>query len=572
MERLDDVTPVADASTYVVSVPLCSWMGNEEEETKRAAVIDEEEQNSISKFYYAKCYNESIIRRTTVAYGMAELLKRSSNGALDTENDIRIDNFVVSVSKQRGSSQRPWVDIKGVGMISSGLSLAIEEPSYLCGLLEGEEDCDGQMGRYLEVELKTSAPQAQDISSSQQAAALNHVEHQAGMNGESNRCHSFARLLYELFTHEPFPDDAHALAVDADAAPTPTIKEPDQKRARKSHDVSSRKKLMLTRAKGDFDRAEIPFQIPCIIRMQKLGIPASICLMTQNLLECALRGDGKKGDKLHNAYESLAVVGEDLHLLLLDPDRFLFDNQNQSIENGLQLLYRSDKLYGRDKEETLITDAFCRVSRGSGKSMLVDSLRDRVKCVGGYVIKHKFDAMSREKPLSGVISAFNQVCLMTKGKARPVIAKKLRDEFGVDFSLLLRLLPNVSVLLPELVSPALNVEVGEAMNARSVCFTLLRFVRVVSSPRHPIMLFLDDMQWADSTALDVIHTILSDTMGSCMFFVGTYRDNEVQIDHDIFDLMERLEISNVQTTKVSLAGLDQDDLNTMISDALCLYP
>ena len=491
MERLDDVKPVADDSTYVASVPLCSWMGNEEEEAKRAAVIDVEEQNSTPN-YYEKCYKESIIRRTTIAYGIAELLKRSSNGALDTENDIRFDNFVVSVSKQRGSSQRPLDDIKGVGMISSGLTLTIEEPSYLCGLFEGEEDCDGQMGRCLEVELTTSQPQAQDISSSHAAAATIY-----GGEHESNRCHSFARLLYELFTHEPFPDDNdddNALAVDVNAAPT--IKEPDQKRARNSHDVSSRKKLMLTRAKGDFDRAEIPFQIPCIIRMQKLGIPASICLMTQNLLECALRGNGN-GDQLHNAYESLAVVGEDLHLLLLDPDRFLFDNQ--SIENGMQLLYRSGKLYGRDKEETLITDAFCRVSRGkseaffiggfsgSGKSMLVDSLRDRVKCVGGYVTKHKFDAMSREKPLSGVISAFNQVCLMIKGRDRPVIAKKLRDEFGVDFSLLLRLLPNVSVLFPELISPAMRVEVGEAMNARSVCFTLLRFVRVVSSPRHPIM-------------------------------------------------------------------------------------
>ena len=80
------------------------------------------------------------------------------------------------------------------------------------------------------------------------------------------------------------------------------------------------------------------------------------------------------------------------------------------------------------------------------------------------------------------------------------------------------------------------------------------------------------MQWADSTALDVIHTILSDTMGSCMFFVGTYRNNEVQIDHDIFDLMERLEISNIRTTKLSLTGLGERDLNTMISDALCLYP
>ena len=83
---------------------------------------------------------------------------------------------------------------------------------------------------------------------------------------------------------------------------------------------------------------------------------------------------------------------------------------------------------------------------------------------------------------------------------------------------------------------------------------------------------MDDIQWADSTALDVIHTILSDTMGSCMFFVGTYRDNEVQVEHAVFDLMEKLDISNVRTTKVSLTGLGREDLNTMISDALCLYP
>eukprot|EP00984_Skeletonema_dohrnii_P013005 scaffold5350_cov98-Skeletonema_dohrnii-CCMP3373.AAC.3 len=284
----------------VTSIPLSSWMKSEE--AKSAKVDYLEEDNTLLKDNSApnsneKCYNESIIRRTTIAYGIAELINRSSDGTLDEENDIRINNFVVFISK---NPPRACDEIKGVGKRSSGLSLTIEEPSYLHGLLEGEEDCDGQMGRCLEVELRSTAPQAQDNSSSQLASAALYRSEQG-----SSRCHSFARLLYELFTHEPFPDDA--LAVDADAAPT--IKEPDQKRARKSHDVSSRKKLMLTRAKGDFDRAEIPFQLSCIVRMQKLGIPASICLITQNLLECALRGNGD-GDQLHNhnAYESLADV------------------------------------------------------------------------------------------------------------------------------------------------------------------------------------------------------------------------------------------------------------------------
>ena len=488
MNQSENMKAVAAAAgKAVVPIPLCSWMMKNQGAKKRLTNLGEcKKVNFVEN--NNRCHKESIIRRTTIAYGIAELLKRSSNGAFNEENIIRIDNFVVFLSKKVRPS-RAWDDIKGVGMISSGLSLRMEEPSYLRGLLDGEEDCDGHMGRCLEVELKRAGEAV--------AAAVNNFQPSAGINAataeESNRCHLFARLLYELFTHEPFTNDA--LAVDAASS----TKQPAQKRARKSQDVSSRKKLMLTRAKGDFDRAEIPFQMPCIVHMQKQGIPASICLMVQNLLECALRGDGN-GGQFHDAYESLGVVCEDLHLLLLDPDRFLFDNQNQNTDN-MKLLYRAGKLYGRDKEETLITDAFCRVSRGkseaffiggfsgSGKSMLVNSLRNTVKAVGGYTIKHKFDAMSREEPLSGVISAFNQVCRMIKDTSRPAIAKKLREVFGVDFGLLLRLLPSVRALFPfsEFVSPAMREESGEAMNARSVCFTLLRFVRVVSSPRHPIM-------------------------------------------------------------------------------------
>eukprot|EP00984_Skeletonema_dohrnii_P009487 scaffold3626_cov69-Skeletonema_dohrnii-CCMP3373.AAC.1 len=249
----------------------------------------------------------------------------------------------------------------------------------------------------------------------------------------------------------------------------------------------------------------------------------------------------------------------------------------------MKLRYRKEKLYGRDKEETLITDAFCRVSRGKseaffiggfsgcGKSMLVNNLRARVNAVGGYVIKHKFDSLSQERSLSGVISAVNQLCLMLKDRNTPqkiaLLSNKLRDEFGADIGLLARIVKSVKVLSPEFVSPAAAEEAGggDTMNARSVGFTLSRFMRLVSSPKHPVM-------WADDTALDVIHTFLSDTMGSCMFFVGTYRDNEVHADHAVFDLMKKLESSHVPTNKVSLTGLGREDLNTMISDALCLYP
>jgi hypothetical protein len=503
-----------------IHIPLNSWMEMEMESAAKknnmTSSSTNPQQKDINSDKYIG-YKESFIRRTTVAYGIAELLKRS-HGILD--EDVRIDNFVVSVTKKVRSS-RSGDDIKGVGMITAGLSVTIEEPSYLSCLLEGEEESDDQIiGRYLEVEL-TSVSREKLSSKSAASTIYQQVE--------SNLCHLFARLLYELFTNEPFPDDA--LAAD-DVAST---NEPAQKKA-KSNYISSRKKLMLSRAKEDFDRAELPFQMPSVVHMQKLGIPASICLMTQNLLECALKkGDNGQSD---DAYESFGDVCADLHLLLLDPDRFLFDDENQNTGN-VKLLYRRGKLYGRDKEETLITDAFCRVSRGkseaffiggfsgSGKSMLVNSLTDRVDVVGGYVIKHKFDPMSREKPLSGVISAFNQICQMIKDRrtrqSLDKIGKKLRDEFGVDFSLLMRLLPNVSVLCFEFVSPTVQEIQGDnsqpiheresnTLNVRSVCYTLLRFMRVVSSPHHPIM-----VSWTELTI--IFASLLSDYKGNLTVFL-----------------------------------------------------
>ena len=502
----DPSPPMAAAADNSCIVPLRSWMEIEAENTPE--IPTDNDNNNIPR----ACSKELIIRKATIAYGIVELLKQLDNdgGSADDDKIIRIDNFMVCTSEE---NTRSWDDIRGVSMLSPPMSLKIEEPSYLSGLF-GDEDKteDGKIdqkivGRCLEVEHTSSSPPPHQKSTQPVATtgagndALTGIGVLAAVAESSNRCHLLARLLYELFTDEPFSEDALSYREG----------EPAHKKAKSLHLALSRKKLMLLRAKGDFGGANNqPFNIPCIVRMQKMGIPASLCLMTQNLLECVLSGQGGRSD---DAYATLEVVGEDLHLLLLDPNRFLFDNEAPTGDK-MQLLYRKNKLYGRDKEETLITDAFCRVSRGkseaffiggfsgSGKSMLVNSLRNSVNVVGGYVIRHKFDAMAEEKPLSGVISAFNQICQMIKDRHSPEdlmqLEMKLSFEFGVDIARVERLLPNIGLLCPGFAIPGAQRrgddslpmnqgQTSDTMNARSVCYTLLRFVRVVSSPLHPIM-------------------------------------------------------------------------------------
>jgi predicted ATPase len=277
--------------------------------------------------------------------------------------------------------------------------------------------------------------------------------------------------------------------------------------------------------------------------------------------------------------------------LLLDPRRFLFNHEPAYDNDGRMMLsFRKHQLYGREDQVTLITEAFCRVSSGkseslfiggfsgSGKSRLVNGLMPRIDAVGGYVLTHKFDQMSQEKSILDVVTMFNELCLLIKEKSSQrnllVLVDELVQVFGSDWSTLARLLPNINAIVPQLErSAVVGGEVDNQMNVRSICFTLQRFLRVVSSAANPVMLFLDDLQWCAKPVFTVVESLICDAMEPpCLFFVGSYRSNEVADDHEIHCLAQRLKSFGVPTTMLSLEGLDPSALNTMVSDALCIFP
>ena len=264
--------------------------------------------------------------------------------------------------------------------------------------------------------------------------------------------------------------------------------------------------------------------------------------------------------------------------------------------NMVQLHIKEGKLYGREKEISLITDTFCRVSEGnneaffiegysgSGKSMLVHSLTPRIDIAGGYVLEQKVDQMSMERPLLDVISAFNKLCLLIKGKSAEwqlrEVSSKLKHEFESDFAVLARLLPNIMVIFSDKgddddggINPRLYHGREDLMlSLQNVCFILQRFMRIVSSKVNPVLLFLDDIHWAGSTSLELIQSLLCDAKGGCFMFVGSYRDNEVTADHPIFNLMNNICSYGVGSTTIHLRGLSKQDLNQMIAEMLCTLP
>jgi hypothetical protein len=524
------------------------------------------------------------LRKTAVAYGIAELLRQtrahrySASSQVSLDGQCNIDNFVVRTKVFGRGSHPTWRDIDGVEMLSPRLLANIVEPSFLW---DGDDGDREEMGSFLEIEFP-SLPVSDGA-----AVFVNQSE-------EDTRCRLFGVLLYELFF------ECSPLSAGNTCGIRAHTDEGGLKSALENDDVppesaSKKTKLVDLRADGApgirSSTAHASREISCsalkngeCVTLLEVGIPSSLCLVIQNLLDCG------EDDRPDNAYDSLEEVIIDLHLLLLDPIRFLFNHEPAYDNNGrIKLLFREHQLYGRENEELLITEAFCRVSSGkseslfiggfsgSGKSRLVNGLTARVDVSGGYVLTHKFDQLSQEKTMLEVVAMFNDLCLLIRNKTSQqdllVMVNDLVCVFGSDLPVLARLLPNIKSLAPQLDSSDDVQESHNQMNLRSICFTLQRFIRVVSSKVHPVVLFLDDLQWCDKSALTVVESLLCDATGSaCLFFVGTYRSNEVAGDHEILCLAQRLKSFGVPTTMLSLEGLNPKDLNTMVSDALCVFP
>jgi len=585
----------ASASGTATIIPLRKWISGEAVTGHPLPV----QQNK-----------QSIIRKTTVAYAIAELL----NYCIENEHGpnphdlkaapVAVDNFVVRVGySSRGAT------IEGVEMLSPAVSLRIDSPFFLSDdFFRGSSDYTDptrqqqqELGQFLEVEIQNNWP----ISN----VAVPYL----GLSEESAVCHLFGALLYELYSEMPLfscfragqmqvisttsamnsmnnlmdeSDSFDPLSESFHSFSSLSPREPSRKKTvldtlslndQYDNETANGNSSQLTALKVSRDNASRS------TALKDLGLPGSISLLIKDLMDCGW------GEFLPNdALSSLKAASKDLHLLLLEPDRFLFDRFLD--QGGCTLNFKQDKLYGREAERSLITDVFCRVSftgqseaffiegfSGSGKSKLVSSVVEYADVEGAYVIQKKFDQISQERPISVVIAAFNELCLRVREKNSPQelndIIVELMAVFGAHLKTLARLLPSVTLLIPGLDDMPSDIDQDTDINLSSVYFILQLFTRVVSSKFHPIMLFLDDIHWSDSASLDVLHSILTDIKGaSCIYIISSYRNNEVSKDHAIFSLINDLKARNVPLTTLHLDGMEIDDVNQLVSDALGLFP
>ncbi len=239
-----------------------------------------------------------------------------------------------------------------------------------------------------------------------------------------------------------------------------------------------------------------------------------------------------------------------------------------------------EKLYGRAEPRQTLLEAVRAAQRGAralaliagapgvGKSALVrEAHREMVSL--GHFVSGKFDQYNRGVPYSALTSACSElvrVYLASTAKELEAWRTRLRLALGDNARLIADLVPQLAVALGDLpeVLPLPPTE-SQARFER----TFRRFMEASACREAPLVLFLDDLQWADSASLAVLELVLSSETQGHLLVIGSYRDSEVDGAHPLARMVERLERA-VRVQRIELESLSLADLREMLADALRL--
>jgi predicted ATPase/signal transduction histidine kinase len=238
------------------------------------------------------------------------------------------------------------------------------------------------------------------------------------------------------------------------------------------------------------------------------------------------------------------------------------------------------KLYGRSAEIATLLASFDRAAAGSqelmlvtgyagvGKSALVAEVHKPIIEKRGYFISGKFDQYQQNTPYAAFTQAFDQFAdlLLTE---RETVLHRWRDTLmaavGSNGAVLTEVMPSLeNVIGPQ---PAV-AKLGGQENRNRFNLTFQNFVQAISTAKHPLVVFIDDWQWADSASLELLKALLTNKASAHLLLIGAYRDNEVDQTHPLMATLGDLVAAGAAVQTIKLGNLQPADVRQLVQESL----
>ncbi len=284
-----------------------------------------------------------------------------------------------------------------------------------------------------------------------------------------------------------------------------------------------------------------------------------------------------------NRYQSAAGIYYDLSLILENLES-AHSGCSPAVLRQKDLsptLSIPEKLYGREKELSLLNEILEQAIHqgkmqlllvsgysGIGKTALINEIHRELVLAGTHFISGKVDQFRRGIPYDSLIQAFRQLVqqILTESSEQINSWKhRLLKAIGANGKALIDVIPELTSLLGQ--QPPLD-EVNPTEAENRFRRVLLQFAQALATPEHPLVLFLDDLQWADLGSLSLIEALVLDSDSQCLLLIGAYRDNEVEAAHPLIKMLGRLHDWGKVVQELKLGSLSLEHIAELAADTL----
>ncbi|WP_322923165.1 diguanylate cyclase [Paenibacillus campi] len=295
-------------------------------------------------------------------------------------------------------------------------------------------------------------------------------------------------------------------------------------------------------------------------------IPQSLSNIVMKLLE----------KSPEDRYRSAYGIRADLRKCLASPVNYHF---KVGQDDRMTFFRIPQKLYGRDQEMALLENALDRSIQervqlvlvageaGVGKTAFVNELQTSVSTRKGYLVQGKFEQYNKNIPYSAFIEALRSLLsqwMNGPDEERIGLQHALKLHLGANAGLMTRWLPELEQLIGSQREPDQLLPVEE--NNRFF-MSVLRLLETLAGQQKPIVLFLDDVQWADGSSIQLFTRLLESKTLKRVMMIASYRPNEVNELHPLTIAMQRVQEQEF-IHQLHLLPLSEAAIQQFISDTV----
>ena len=304
----------------------------------------------------------------------------------------------------------------------------------------------------------------------------------------------------------------------------------------------------------------------------RFSIPKSLSLMVNKMM----------AKNAEHRYQSTFGIRKDLEKIRANFHNNIYSVIDIGLEDVSGKFQIPEKLYGRDQELKLLHNALKNVYQhskelilvagepGIGKSSLIAEVYKSLDSKQVFFAEGKFDQLETNIPYAAWVAAIKQFVhqLLTENKGRLQAWKtQLNQTLYPIGKVLTNLIPSLTLIIGQ--QPEIpELEPSGAQNRFE--YVLKLFIKTITSAEHPLIIFIDDWQWADKASVDLLTLLLEDHTIHHLAIIAAYRNNEINETHPFARALQKLENRHLHYKRhtIQLTPLLPIQIEEIIADTI----